>query len=549
MGLARFSFFNVALIVLLMAAVLLVIGPGQAGAIPVGTGKILYAVTDSGVQWVDSSNGTVIKTVSYPSGSATDFRGAVLSPDGSKLFIKGQFVFGDGSGHSVLLSMDTKTMVIRQELLNGDPQYGEWGYPYDRTDYAVSADSSRLFMVTAGPSQSNPNHDDMVGTLRVYDRVNGEYSLDREIVLGGLPHNVVATPDGSRVYLVYTIPYANQHFNNDVLVAIDLATEQVTEVTLHQCVNDIALSPDGTHLYVAMGMNHPYGTVYEVAGVDLSTYQVKYFTDNVCYPTDVEVSPDGQFVYVLGYGRVPDTEGYDVFEEFPAGFNGINLYATVPAQSGSLSISPDGRYAYFTTPAGISQRDIETSADNTLPEMQEVRAIGVSARGLAPSNTVLIYSVGGHATPTPAPTNRRVLNISSISRSTGTVRVSAIPGLTTPTPAPATTIPGNLLWRLNLTQISTRATSTPAPSASLGSSGSPPLLRLNLSAITVRSDTNESTATSTPVAVASPTTSATPSPAAATPSPKPAGDSLMALLISASALLTAVTYFTLRTKR
>ncbi len=395
-------------------------GVAESLQVPVPSGPILYEINDTGVLYVDSNNGRTAAFVPYPSEPKLNRHyGAVLSRDGTSLFILGAYLYPDNSGDYGILVMNTGDRTFKSVNLY-QAYYKDERRPEEDMNIAISDDASRLVVVKYSmdryvdkQTQADFESDRVISTMCVFDRINGEYTLSYEIKLPGMTTGEVASsPDGSKAYVVYSTPMTGQTFNDDQLMIIDLATEQTTTVPLHPSVNDIAISPDGSRLYLAIGMVHAWLTVYEVGTVDLNTYQTSYFTDRVCYPSEIEVSPDGTALYVIGTAQVEDpwtqTSQNDVLEYFQSNMLGANIYQTIPRYSEGLKLSPDARSAYVRSPGKVLRYDVTRTSTYDAPSLQEVQSYG-SANDIAPSQFTMVYSVtfaGSYSsspTPTPVP--------------------------------------------------------------------------------------------------------------------------------------------------
>jgi hypothetical protein len=375
---------------------------------------------------------------------------------------------------------------------------------------------------------------------------------------------VASSPDGSKAYVVYSTPMTGQTFNDDQLMVIDLATEQTTTVPLHPCVNDIAISPDGSRLYLAISMVHAWLTIYEVGAVDLNTYQTNYFTDRVCYPYDIEVSPDGTALYVIGTAQVDDpwtqSPQNDIIEYFQSNLLGANIYQTIPRYSEGLKLSPDARSAYVQNPGKILRYNVTRTSKYDAPSLQEEQSYG-SANGMAPSQTTMVYSVtfaGSYTnSPTPTPAMRWVTPV--------TVNTSKIKPIATARPAndsatlatglaPGFTAGARYLEAINIagSASATTGTVTPVPTAEavptpdLIQRSSPDPTAINNSSGTTAVTNNTTPATSPTLQAGTPVVSSSVTPS---PAPSQAGDDMLNIATGFLALIISVSFLAMRVKR
>jgi hypothetical protein len=562
---------RVALVVLILAGTMFIGAgmAGQAGAlqVPVPSGPILYTINDTGVSFIDSNNGRVAAFVPYPYWPKLNRHyGAVLSRDGTSLFILGADLYPDNSGKYGLLVMNTGDHTFKSVDLY-QAYYKDERRPEEDMNIAISDDASRLVVVKYSMdryvdkySKGDFESDRVISTLCVFDRINGEYTLSYEIKLPGMTTGEVASsPDGSKAYVVYSTPMTGQTFNDDQLMIIDFATEQTTTVSVHPCVNDIAISPDGSRLYLAIGVVHAWHTACEVGTVDLNTYQTSYFTDRVCYPLEIEASPDGSALYVIGTGQVEDpwtqSPQNDVLEYFQSNMLGANIYQTIPRYSEGLKLSPDGRSAYVRSPGKVLRYDVTRTSTYDAPSLQEEQSYG-SASDIAPSQSTMVYSVtfeGSYSnSPTPTPVPLRVFPVR--------VNVSKIKPIATARPAndsaplpiglaPGFTAGARYIKAINLTGSASPATGTVTPVPSTGALPTPGIIRRPLGELTVinnSSNTGTGTNNTNPTSLPSLPANSSVSPS---PVPSQAGDGLPNVVISVIALIISVSFLAMRVKR
>jgi YVTN family beta-propeller protein len=180
------------------------------------------------------------------------------------------------------------------------------------------------------------------------------------IPVGTGPNSLVATRDGTRVYV------ANSAYNGaNTVSVIDTTTNQVVATIPIPNQNpstygyDLAVSPDGTRVYVAYQYD-PRISVID-ANPTSPRYSTVISTTNVGYygNGDIKVTPDGTRIY-----RASDSYG-DVVVIDTATMTPVGS-VTGPGQDGfypqALAISPDGKRAYapagYVTEGGLAYSEV-----------------------------------------------------------------------------------------------------------------------------------------------------------------------------------------------
>ena len=161
----------------------------------------------------------------------------------------------------------------------------------------------------------------------------------KQIDVVGSPLGLAAKPDGSRVYVSN---HANGDFVTNTVSVIDTTTQTViATITIpdrdgHNYGSYLAVSPDGSRLYVANRADQTVSVVNTADNTLISTTNVGYWGGD-----DIEVSPDGTRLYLAGdaYGdiRVINTTTMTVVGTVDV----LNADA-----SSSIAFSPNGKRAY-----------------------------------------------------------------------------------------------------------------------------------------------------------------------------------------------------------
>ena len=182
--------------------------------------------------------------------------------------------------------------------------------------------------------------------VSVIDTTTTTKSVVRTVSVGTTPKSLVATPDGSRVYVANSGTY-NVAGTQNVSV-IDTNTNSVVAtipVQAHNYGFDLAVSPDGKRVYVA----DQYGLGVSVIDVDPTspTYNTVIRTANVAYlgpNPDIKVSADGTRLYETSdpYGNVVvvNTATMTVVDTIDVSDPYDSYYPE------ALAFRPDGKRAY-----------------------------------------------------------------------------------------------------------------------------------------------------------------------------------------------------------
>jgi hypothetical protein len=168
---------------------------------------------------------------------------------------------------------------------------------------------------------------------------------------------VVVSPDSSTVYATGTLP----EFQGYCTAAYDAGTGAVrwqasfpTGEWIHPTANSLALSPDGSALYVT----GTAGTVAYAAGTGTQQWAAHYKKRWQRTNEHVAVSPDGATVFVAGSGRPGATGAGHILTVAYSAATGTQLWAAQQAEGAatSLVVGPDSTVfvAAIGFPAGTS---------------------------------------------------------------------------------------------------------------------------------------------------------------------------------------------------
>jgi len=216
-------------------------------------GKKVY-VTNTGsntISVIDTTTNTVISTITDLDGPF----GVAVSPDGKKLYVS------NWASNDVSV-IDTATNKITSTVKVGTNPRGIVVTPNGKRVYVANLNSRNGYVINTATNK-----------------------VKTKVRVGSLPYGIAVTPDGTKVYVADT--------GNDNVSVIDTTTNTVTAtVNVGKNPYVIAVNPNGKKVYVT----GPYG----VSVIDTATNKV-----TATMPGDpaegIAVTPDGTKVYVVHY--------------------------------------------------------------------------------------------------------------------------------------------------------------------------------------------------------------------------------------------------------
>ncbi len=328
----------------------------QPTSIPVGSvGTTTYgvAVGPKGAKvYVTGTSGTlyVIDTATRavtPVAVGMFPRGVAVSRDGSRVYVANPLSRTGGPGTVSVIDAATNTVVATVTGFRGFP----WGV-------AVSPVTNRLYVTNLYGFYTSPSDDD----VKVVDTTTNQIVTGAGVsLLGGSPMAIAVSPDGTRLYVgdYGSAPSGRVWVIDTALMGGTSAV--VATVTVGPNPFGIAVTPDSKHVYVSNSGGNT------VSVVDASTVNSGASSPMITVgnsPRGVSVSSDGGTVFVANW------------------FSG-NLTAISVATNATRSITPTGvlfpvAFGNFVTPITVITVNI-----NVVPKV-----INVKAQGTIP---VIIY--------------------------------------------------------------------------------------------------------------------------------------------------------------
>jgi WD40 repeat protein len=312
----------------------------------------------------DASTGAQLWVMRYSSGSGNDFAEALeVSPDGSKVFVTGRSK-GSASGWdyaSVAYDASSGSHLWTKRY-NGPGKAGDFAHAL-----GVSPDGSMVF-VTGGSAGSAGSaayatvaYDASTGAQLWVSRYDGPGPrADSASALG-------VSPDGTKVFVT---GQSARHYPDYATVAYDAATGAQLWVTRYNGpggnidqATALSVSPDGTKVFVT---GYSYGstsfdyatTAYDaVVGTELwvARYDSTKIANSADLANDIAVSPDGTKVFVTGASAAATsptddyaTAAYDASSGAELWVRRYNGSADATDGAYSVAVSPDGTAVYVT---------------------------------------------------------------------------------------------------------------------------------------------------------------------------------------------------------
>lgn len=253
-----------------------------------------------------------------------NLRVKVVSADGERVALgpAGETYYGNGRRRTKLVIAGGRALEPRTITLDGnfEPE-------------AFSSDGKALFVVKYLPARA-PTRYQVRRVVLATGREQAVYSVDKELqeAMGGTARIQTSSPDGSRLYTLYTIGggdegrrYAFIHvlsLDEQWAHCIDLPPQFATAPEL---ANALAVSPDGKRLYVA---NTAVGAVAEIDTQELKVVRNGKITRGFGETAHAALDPDGT-LYVGSGNRLIGVATSDLGEtdwwSLPEDVTGIQL--------------------------------------------------------------------------------------------------------------------------------------------------------------------------------------------------------------------------------
>jgi len=289
----------------------------------VGTDPQALAATSSALYTADytagkigvaSLSGTFSTSITLPVGAEPEAES--LSPDGSRLYVSSQ-----GTHEVSVIDTSTNTIVDHFALTHGSPAVN-----IDVVSTTLSPDGSVLYVID-NSSQKLYAFDVATHAL-LASQVSNVYTTGSQVRV---------SPDGATVYVTFESPVPPSTTGGLLILNASDLTE-ISHVDLSNA-SGLALSPDGSHVYVA-GSTGANGVITELDadGMATSRSAAAGFAVN-----HLVVSPDGGVIYAAdssnAFLSTVTTSDFTAQKSTPPGYGAVGA-------ARDFIQSPDGLHLY-----------------------------------------------------------------------------------------------------------------------------------------------------------------------------------------------------------
>ncbi|HEX8770855.1 MAG TPA: cadherin-like domain-containing protein [Acidimicrobiales bacterium] len=243
------------------------------------------------------------------------------------------------------------------------------GLNHRSQEVAISGDGRTVYVM---------NYNEMPGTVSVIDATTDTKVAEYDA--GASPVDMALTPDGTTLYVANRYTYTGSSFGPPAVLVIDTATGAVNgTIPIDNGPQHVTASPDGTAIYVVTfgGGGFADGKLFDIS---TATNMVQRTLTGIYQPRDVAFAPDGATAYVTGSGAnnvfIVDTGSFAITGSISTGddpqrvavtANGAELYVVInPGSYGSVAIYDIATHALITTTSvGDSPTSVAFTPDGT----------------------------------------------------------------------------------------------------------------------------------------------------------------------------------------
>lgn len=191
-------------------------------------------------------------------------------------------------------------------------------------------------------------------TLAVIDVFNDANQVITTLEVPPVPQGLAVSPDGTRVYVASVA---------ETLTVIDANSNEVTaSIHIDTGLEDVAVSPDGSRVYVA-GFVGNVGAVYVI---DAATNEVITQIPVGTLASNLAVTPDGSHVYVPNAATAED----NTVSVIDTATNTVVATIEVGQGSAGVAVSPDGTRVYVANFTDNTVSVIDTATNKVITTIE-----------------------------------------------------------------------------------------------------------------------------------------------------------------------------------
>ena len=335
---------------------------------------VAYETSTGASNWTSRYDG--------PSGGVDRLNAMAVSPDGTRLFVTGTSVGSSGRSDYATVAYDAATGGLLWVRRYDGPGTRRHGFD-SANSIGVTPDGSTVF-VTGGSAGATTHTDfatiayDSATGRRMwsqrFDGPEGDYDAAKALAV---------SPDGGAVFVTGYVNYFKNYGTDYATIAYDTSTgaeiwsavyDSGTDYEAGDSATALAVSPDGTRVFVTGSTTYDYATVAYDASSGAEIWSALYKGDGISLA--IAVSPDGETIFVTGtsarYRRGewgPNASATLAYDSRTGARRWVRRFDS-PVVDGyavgtALAVSPDGTTVYVTgwTTTSTTER---TSAYATL---------------------------------------------------------------------------------------------------------------------------------------------------------------------------------------
>jgi YVTN family beta-propeller protein len=313
--------------------------------------------------YITSSGDATISVIDTASNAVTATVIVGATPMGVAVTRDGTHVYVTNNGEDTVSVIDAATNTVTTTVTVGPGPFG----------LAVTPDGAHVYVANRGEE-----------TVSVIETATNTVT-NTVMMVGPAPYAVAVAPNGARVYVTnngqYTLLDEQHGSSQNAVSVIDTATHTViANVSVGSAPTGLAMSPDGTRVYVANGGDDSVSVIDTATNTVTATFQVGFAA-----PMGVAVTPDGAHVYVANNRD-------DTVAVIARATGNVTIVKVGPAPFG-VAVTPDGAQVYVAN-NGLNTVSVIATATNIVTEVTV---------GSNPAAFGVFISPGLAAPPVPSP--------------------------------------------------------------------------------------------------------------------------------------------------